>query len=52
MVIKMNNEEIKKVEEEIDVILDLGVDESEFDLIGNTDEEKIESEVENNVDNN
>lgn len=48
----MNNEEIKNNEEESDVILDLGVDESDFEVVENTEEENIESEVENNGDNN
>ena len=51
----MNNEEIKvndeKLENEVE-ILDLGVDESEFDVIEKTDEIVEESECEEHVNNN
>lgn len=51
----MNNEEIKKNDEKLEnevEILDLGVDESEFDAIEKTDEIVEESESEEHVNNN
>lgn len=51
----MNNEEIKTIEEQVektDEILDLGVNESEFEPTEDTEEENKESEVDNNGDNN
>ncbi len=55
MVKIMKNEKINKTEKELektDEILDLGVDETEFELTEIEQEENKEREVDNNGDNN